>query len=154
MQCPSPNSHVFSLVLLLNRASLGLYFLLAGYGKVTGEGGVKAFVEGGFKALSPSWLPEVIATPYGYAIPWLEIILGAMLVLGIFGRPVAALIGLMILSFTVALFIKNQSMVHGPGPFSANVIMVTLAAMLTVTGAGRYAVESLWCKGCKAKSES
>ncbi|MEX0777450.1 MAG: DoxX family protein [Phycisphaeraceae bacterium] len=131
-----------SIVLLLNRLSLGLYLFLAGYRKVfiLGPGD---FYREGFLTMKPDWLPIWFAAPYGYAIPFAELIGGAMLVLGLFTPVVAAIIGLLIFSFTVALVTRNGTLVHGPGPFTANLIMISLAMLLTLTGAGRISIDAL-----------
>ena len=46
--------HSLRIALLLNRLSLGLYFMIAGVGKFTG--GVGEFVTGPFAAMKPDWL--------------------------------------------------------------------------------------------------
>ena len=137
----SNSNFVVNLVLLLNRLSLGLYFLLAGVGKI--QGGVQNFVNKGFKSMQPAWLPDVIATPYGYAIPFLEVVLGGILIIGLFTRIASSLIAIMIFSFTIALAISKGTLEHGPGPFNANFIMITLALLLAVTGAGKWSVDAV-----------
>lgn len=135
------SDHALHAVLLLNRIALGLFFLLAGVAKV--RGGVGEFVEKGFRGLQPDWLPNVIATPYAYSIPYLEIVLGATLMLGLLGRLSALLIAGMIASFTVALVVKSGSFEHGSGPFSPNFLMIALGLLLTMTGAGRFSIDAL-----------
>jgi uncharacterized membrane protein YphA (DoxX/SURF4 family) len=144
-----PHGWVIDFVLFLNRVAMGLYLLLAGVAKV--RGGVANFVEKAFAPMRPAWLPEAIATPYGYAIPYLEVILGATLLLGLLGRLSAFLTFLMITSFTIALVVKNQSFVHGPGPFSANFIMIALALLLAVAGPGRFSLDRALFARAKAQ---
>lgn len=141
----------FHLTSLLARAALGLYFLLAGVGKVRGElqNGLGTFYEGSFQGLQPEWLPTFFAAPYGYALPWAEVIVGAMLVLGLATRISATLIALMLLSFTIALMMAKGVTGGGPGPFHANVVMIALALMLLVLGGGAISIDAAF-RGKKA----
>ncbi|MFW5683006.1 MAG: DoxX family protein [Phycisphaeraceae bacterium] len=141
----------FHLTSLLARVALGLYFLLAGVGKVRGElqNGIGSFYESSFQDLQPDWLPTFFAAPYGYALPWAEVVIGATLVLGLATRISATLIALMLLSFTIALMIANGISGGGPGPFHANIVMLTLALMLITLGGGAISVDAAF-RGKKA----
>jgi len=136
----------FHLVALLGRASLGLYFLLAGVGKLRIElrEGMGTFYEGPFASLRPAWLPDVVAGPYGYALPWAEVVVGTMLALGLATRLSAVLIALMLTSFTVALTLERGLGGGGPGPFHANFVMLPLALMFVVLGGGLVSVDALF----------
>jgi len=134
--------------LLALRIALGLYLLLAGVGKVQGElnNGLGSFYSGSFKGLQPDWLPNVLAAPYGYALPWLEVLVGALLILGLVGQ-IAAIVGLLMLaSFTVALALANNSLTaqgaDAPGPYHGNYIQIAGYLMLTLAGCGKLALDS------------
>lgn len=134
--------------LFLLRLAFGGYFLAAGVAKAMGEinDGFGSFYNGSFKGLQPAWLPDVLAAPYGYALPWLEIVLGVMLMAGLFGTIVAAVIGLMIVSFTVALALKFGWTAQPPGaagPFSGNYLQVVVYVALTVMGPGRWSLDAV-----------
>ena len=136
------------LALLLTRVLLGGYLAGAGIAKAIGElnEGLGNFYGGKFKGLQPEWLPDAFAAPYGYALPWLEIIIGLMLVLGLFGRIAAVLTGLMILSFTIALAMKmgiTAQPADAASPFSANYIMVAVSFLLACLGPGRLSLDRL-----------
>ena len=77
-------SHTVNLALLANRLSLGVYFAIAGYGKVF-KMGMDEWMQV-FGKSTPSWLPTWFATPYGYALPFVEMLVGAVLILGLYGR--------------------------------------------------------------------
>ncbi len=47
-------------------------------------------------------LPEVLGTAYALALPWVEFVFGAYLIMGILVRPSAVISVLMAISFTVA----------------------------------------------------
>ncbi len=132
-------------ILFFNRIALGLYLGFAGIEKL--KGGIGDFYTESFLALKPDWLIEPIARPYGYAIPFLEMILGLFLIIGLFGRLTAALAAFMIMTFTVALI--NQFGIaaqagDGGGPFSANYLIIGQALMLASLGAGRLGVDGIW----------
>ncbi|MEM7576262.1 MAG: DoxX family protein [Planctomycetota bacterium] len=132
--------------LFVLRVAMGGYFLAAGLFKAMGEinNGLGSFYNGSFKGLQPAWLPDVFAAPYGYALPWLEIALGVMLVIGLFGRLSAALIGLMIVSFTVALALKmgwTAQPADAAGPISGNYLQIAAYVALVALGPGRWSVD-------------
>jgi uncharacterized membrane protein YphA (DoxX/SURF4 family) len=131
---------------LLNRIALGLYLVLAGAGKV--QTGVGNFYKNSFQALKPEWLSDWFAQPYGYALPFLEILVGGLLILGILGRFAAFAAFLMITSFTIALSQAGETFWDSkffstPGPFHPNVIFITLALLLLVLGPGRFQLGGL-----------
>lgn len=69
----------------LARVALGWFLLHQGWGKVVREWteGPGAFYRGNqFQGSSPDWLPSLIAVPYGFALPWFELLFGALLMLG------------------------------------------------------------------------
>jgi uncharacterized membrane protein YphA (DoxX/SURF4 family) len=138
--------------LLLTRVTIGLYLMLAGVGKVRGEmgdlpGSLGSFYRGPFTSMQPGWLPDFFAAPYGYVLPWAEVIIGALLILGLFGRTMAALVALMILSFTIALAMQHgltaKPAGSGGGPFSANYIQVAAAFLLACTGPGTISLDRI-----------
>ena len=55
-------------------------------------------------------LPQQLATAYGHVLPYLEIVIGVLLVLGLFLRVSAAASGLVVLSFSIA---KIQAIARG-----------------------------------------
>lgn len=144
----TPGHWILHLLILLNRLSLGLYFLCAGVDKI--RAGMRSFVDGTFTTLRPLWLPDAIARPYGYALPILEVVFGGMLILGLVGRLTAAVVGLMILSYTIAIIDAGMFVPQSGGPFHYNVIFITLAALLAVTGSGRLSLDAVWCRRCRA----
>jgi uncharacterized membrane protein YphA (DoxX/SURF4 family) len=138
------------ITLLLLRVTLGGYLLAAGVFKVMGElnDGFGSFYNGPFSSMQPSWLPDVMAAPYGYALPWIEVVIGAAVLLGLFTRISAALGFLMVLSFTIALAIAQGRWHAKPadapgGYFSGNYIQCAAYLVLTAVGAGRLSVDAL-----------
>lgn len=131
--------------LLATRVALGGYFLLAGIGKVQGElsGGLGSFARGdAFTGLQPAWLPGLMAAPYGYALPWLEVLFGVALAAGLFTRISAAAIFGMLASFTIALMAASGISGGSPGPFHANVILAAAALVFLARGGGTLSADA------------
>lgn len=129
------NHWLASLGLLLNRVSLGMYFAVAGYGKLF-EMGSEAWLEH-FFSVQPAWLPDWFTKTYGHALPYVEIVAGAILVLGLLGRVASAIMALLLISFIIAvtdIFPKGF-------PFQPNIILLTLALLLTMLGPGGWSID-------------
>ncbi|MEO0513712.1 MAG: DoxX family protein [Planctomycetota bacterium] len=134
--------------ILLTRLMLGGYFTLAGVAKVRGElgEGLGTFYRGSFSSLQPAWLPDLLAAPYGYALPWLEVVVGVAFMAGFFGTIAAILTGLMIFSFTIALVVKFGLLAQPDAarhPFNSNYIQIAACALLACLGPGRLSVDHL-----------
>ncbi|XAL99368.1 DoxX family protein [Phycisphaeraceae bacterium D3-23] len=147
MKTYNPGTH---LGLLLTRIALGLYLLLAGWGKLMGEfsNGFGSFYAGGFTKMSPDWLPLWFGKPYGYALPWLEVLVGAMLILGLLTRFFSAGGFLMLASFTAVKVISADHITgigeNEQGVFTPNYIMTVVYFLLIFTGAGALSLDRLF----------
>lgn len=78
------------------RLAFGILFLISGAGKLP-EGA--AFVN---QVEEFDLLPHALARFYGTALPWMEIVIGVLLLLGLLSRFASAIGGLVSLSFIVA----------------------------------------------------
>jgi len=135
---------MLDIVMLINRVGLGLYFLLAGVAKH--QGGVDTFITEKFNPMRPQWLPENMAQPYGYALPILEIVFGAALILGLFGRVAAVILLAMLASFLVAMMETHgypTGVAPDTVPFHANYLFSAIALSVIVLGPGRVSIDGL-----------
>lgn len=82
---------------LLLRLTLGGLLLLAGVTKLTDRLAFRQAVA------EYQVLPASLERPFAMALPWLEIVIGALLLLGLATRDAAALAALLFLSFGVAI---------------------------------------------------
>jgi uncharacterized membrane protein YphA (DoxX/SURF4 family) len=131
-------SHAANLGLLFARIPLGLYFVLAGIGKFTADGGASSFVESNM-ADAMKFMPENIARNYLTALPYAEIAIGAFLIMGLVTRVVAALAVLLLVSFTLG----KTGVRMPPLPFHPNLLLLGMALCLTLCGGGWIGVDGL-----------
>ncbi len=126
---------------LLTRVALGWFLFHQGWGKVVQDwtGGLGTFYQSDFfQNNNPAWLPDLIAAPYGYALPWAEVAIGALLILGVFNRITAGAATLIFLSIAVAwldggsLLPRHMLMVYTP-----------LAAYFFFAGPGRFSLDAI-----------
>lgn len=140
-----------NVMILINRMALGFYFAYAGIGKF--RMGLENFYNEQFLTLAPDWLPNFFMRPYGYALPFAEVLFGVMLMLGLFGRTAATFVMLLLVSINLALI--NAGMFwHGPGvpgPYHPNLIFFTLSIWLIATGSGAISLDGIWFKSKKRR---
>jgi uncharacterized membrane protein YphA (DoxX/SURF4 family) len=85
---------------IVARVALALIFGLAAVGKITAPGLFRATVE------NYHMLPQVLVTPFAYALPWVEAIVALYLLVGLFLRWAAVAAAGMLLMFIVALTVQ------------------------------------------------
>lgn len=125
----------------LTRVALGWFLMHQGWGKVAQEwtGGVGSFYQGNqFQNNSPDWLPGLIAAPYGYALPWLELVFGALLIFGLFNRLSAGVSSLIFLSIAIAWLDAGNLL-----PRHMLMVYVPLGAYFFFEGPGRFSLDGL-----------
>ena len=142
MTQPVERSPWHTIALLLARVSLGLYLI-----KVSAQ---KMFVAGQslgqsydawmtmFHKTTPGFVPTFIATPYGYALPWLEMLIGILLVLGLFFRTAAVAAMLLLLSIYIALTAGGGGVAHH------SLVFATFAFLLVFTGPGNISLQAMF----------
>jgi len=131
------NTILESIGLLIGRLALGVYFAMAGWAKITVAGGVSVFADQNMGAALEN-LPEAFARPFLLCLPFVELVAGVALVLGLLTRVVGLLIAAMLVSFILGM----TGLTHlGGGPFHENVVFLALALLFFFCGAGRYALD-------------
>lgn len=85
------------------RLVVGLIFVLAGLSKATAP--LAEFI-----ALAKQWaiLPDPWVTIYAFMLPWVELVAGALLLVGAWHRLAAGAIAVMLVSFLIAIGINLQ----------------------------------------------
>ena len=108
----------------IGRWALGLFFFYSGLSKIMG--GVGGFVNGYLvPQFSKTFLPSILVTSYGYVLPYAELTLGILLIVGIFRNAVLFLTGLTLISLTFGQMLLQQH-----GVVANNFIYILLTAIL------------------------
>ena len=135
-----------NLALLLARLTLGLGFALAGLAQVR-HGAENSFM----LKFRPDWLPANLFDAYGKTLPWLELGIGGLLILGLFTRVCGSLLFLLIAIHCATAFDAT------PSTGNAFLQAATLAAfglVIALTGGGKWALEErMGGGGGKSSSE-
>ena len=118
---------------LLVRFPLGIYFLSAGCLTIAN---IKNFVT---EVPTISWLPDKIAPLYAAVLPYTELIVGVLLILGLWTTLAAILSSAMLLSFVLIV---------GPFPYgeklpiiNKDIILLCASLSLLASGAGGFSID-------------
>ena len=117
---------------LFIRLSLGSYFILAGLTKLENP---TAFVN---EVQKFNILREPLATLYGILLPYVEILSGMLLLLGLWTTLAAILSSLMLLSFAIALKFFPEP---GSHLFNKDVILLGASMSLLWSGPGFFSID-------------
>ena len=124
-----------SLGMLLARVPMGAFFLLAGVEKL--RHGAERFVHEQISNI-PTQVPHDWGMAYLHALPFLEITVGTLLILGLITRLAGLAGALMVISFIVgATGIRSASV-----PFQPNVIYLGVLLAVVLIGTGRFSVDA------------
>ena len=137
--------------LFLARVPMGAFFFLAGYDKVFHKG-VEEFVK--FAVANARPIPFEVSTGvmngYLHAIPFLELIVGTWLVVGMLSRVSAFVSSLMLVSF-----IMGATGVRAPGaPFQPNLIYLGVTLGVLLAGPGSLSLDNLMFNRKKKKPQA
>ena len=135
MPNPLQSPRSMSLGLLLARLPLGALFCIAGYRKLTVLG-LANFVSEHIRSVPrymPPWFPKVFLN----ALPFAEMGLGALIVLGLFTRLSAFLLSALLISFLMIVGIQDATF-----PFHPNVLFLANALLLFFAGGGGVSIDA------------
>ena len=120
---------------LFIRLPLGFYFLLAGKMKLDN---LDQFVT---TVASYNILQGNLSKLYGTTLPYIEIVAGGLLVIGLFTSLAAAMISVLLMSFiyAVGVFPDSAQMV-----FNKDIILLGASLGLISTGAGSLSFDKIW----------
>lgn len=117
---------------LVLRLALGIFFLVAGTAQILSINGFMNTVSG--FAIVDNALP--IASLQGVLFPWIEIILGFMLIFGI----VTSLAGLLV-AFLSFLFAASHGFVEGSS-LVKEILFIAVGLALMLLGGGRFSLDA------------
>jgi thiosulfate dehydrogenase [quinone] large subunit len=120
----------------LLRITLGVIFLFYGVGKFMG--GIDNFV-GGMNQHFAGKLPTVMVTPFAYVLPFAEVTLGALILIGLFSRFALVLSGLLLVGLTFG------TVMLGEAPTVAHNLQYALVnfILLWLVDLNQYSLDSL-----------
>jgi uncharacterized membrane protein YphA (DoxX/SURF4 family) len=126
-----------SVGLLIARIPIAVYFILAGWMKVSSIG-VGKFVQESAASV-PHFIPPVLGHAYLYALPWTEMLMGTLLLLGLAGRFAALIMSLILISIIIAV----TGPVAKPGALMLhqNIVFLGLTIGLMLAGTGRISLD-------------
>lgn len=114
------------------RVALGGYFIMAGLMKLENMGVfLRHVVDFGI-------LPRQVAIFYGTVLPYAEVIVGALLIVGFWTILMSMIAALLLLSFVLALGLFPND----PRLFNKDIILLAGAVALMFSGAGRYSIDN------------
>ncbi len=92
----------------LGRWCLGVMFLFAGIGKFPHVGGFADYL---LKQFEKTWLPSVLVSAFGHVLPFVEVILGVILLLGFFRSVALFGTGVLLISLMFGQVLLGQPQV-------------------------------------------
>jgi len=134
-----------SIGLLLARVPLGLYFIMAAVQKFRMEKGVAGFVEYSLP-MATKYMSDSLARNYLNSLPYVEIVLGLFLIAGLLTRFTAAVMALLLVSFTIAIGAAAAMGQLDPQvklPFHPNIVFIGTALALMLCGPGWLSVDGM-----------
>lgn len=133
----SRSSGPASVGLLLGRIPLGLFFVMAGILKF--YYGLDEFIKSSLPD-AMKFLPEHLARGFLNALPFVEITIGVLLIVGLLTRIAAGIMALLLLSFTIG---KTHLNGVGGGPFHYNIVYLGLALAIMLVGPGWFSIDGI-----------
>ena len=110
---------------LILRLAAGITFFMAGLRKVLVYPEVIDSIKGGF---AQTWMPEILLNIFLYPLPFIELVLGALILLGLLTRPALILAGLLVLALNFGLLVRGDNV--GAAKNIAYIIIIALDIML------------------------
>ena len=117
--------------LLLIRLALGGIFLVAGAAKILH---LEEFIK---NVQSMGVLPENVAFIFGFVLPFVEILFGALYIIGFFTPITSFVLSMMLVSFLITL--KNDAEI----PFTYNWVFLACTICTMFSGAGLISFDAL-----------
>lgn len=107
----------------LLRSTLGIVFLVGGIGKFMM--GIGAFVAHIQEPVAGK-LPAALVVPFGYALPFLEVAIGLMLVAGLFNYFGSVLAGLLMIALIFGKIIEGDAVTVGHNMLYSAIIFLLI----------------------------
>lgn len=138
-----------SIPCLLLRLPIGVLFLFAGINKfVGGYGNFTSWMIGEFT--EKTWLPAFMLYPFTYTLPFVEVVLGAALIVGLLTRPALIVSGLLLVSLLFGkVLLKDYATVSQIATY-----ILLVAGAYWSSGSNRYSIDGVLLPGTKGPAEA
>ena len=84
----------------------------------------------------PSFVPQGFGSFYLHALPFVELLTGLMVIIGLLTRVAGVVQALLLISFMIAMGVKPAA-----GPFHYNFVFLGIALMLALIGPGGWSAD-------------
>lgn len=125
---------------LLLRLALGMLLFFAGLNKFLNPHGATAVSKGITESFADTWLPTVLVAPYAYVLPYVEVLVGAALILGLWSKLTFLVAGLLLVSLA---FGKVVTMEYATVANNLNYVFMAAAGVYVASRDDRYSVTGL-----------
>jgi thiosulfate dehydrogenase [quinone] large subunit len=96
-----------SLAYAIFRFTFGVNLMLRGVDRIFFMG-LDNFGNGMVKQFAMTWIGPGMIQPFAHTLPWIEMVMGALIIVGLFTRPALVVGGLMMASLTFGtMFLRN-----------------------------------------------
>jgi thiosulfate dehydrogenase [quinone] large subunit len=96
-----------SLAYAIFRLTFGVNLMLRGVDRIFFMG-LDNFANGMVKQFAMTWIGPGFIQPFAHTIPWIEMVMGALLIVGLFTRPALIVGGLLMTQLTFGtMFLRN-----------------------------------------------
>jgi len=89
------------------RVTLGVVFFFFGFGKL--YDGYGEFIKGMQEEFAKTWLPGFAVTPFAWVLPFIELLLGILLTLGLFTRLALLGAGILLIFLSIGVNIQGNA---------------------------------------------
>ncbi len=110
----------------LLRLSLGVLFFMAGFGKFMAPGPVAEISDKMMESFAETFLPSGLTWLFLVVLPYLELALGAILIVGLFVRESLIVCGLLLLSLSFGKMVQGD---HATVAQNMNYVFMTGVAL-------------------------
>lgn len=130
---------------LMLRLGLGMLFFIAALNKLVGPGPA-GFARWMLDEFAETYLPAIMIAPFAYVLPYVELLLGAALILGVFTRSALAVTGLLLVALAFGKAVQGDYTVVSA---NLNYVLMAAAALWFNRRGAAFSVDA--CRACRCK---